>query len=60
MAGKAPGLSDPIFTDYTRVLLRTPLVNDEVLGDFKKLIDLVARMVSEEKVSSSVLSSLTR
>src|SRR5579872_574018 len=49
MAGKSPGLSDPIFTDYTRILLRTPLLTDEALPDFKKLLDMVARMISDEK-----------
>ncbi len=60
MAGKAPGLSDPIFTDYTRIFLKTPLVSDEALPDFKKLLDLLARMVSEEKLTPALLAQIDR
>jgi AraC-like DNA-binding protein len=58
MSGKAPGMTDPVFSNYTRTFLRTPLVDDEALPDFKKLLELLARMVAEEKLSPALLAQM--
>jgi AraC-like DNA-binding protein len=58
MAGKAPGLTDPVFTNYTRTFLKTPLVDDEALPEFKRLMELLARMVAEEKLTSALLQEM--
>jgi AraC-like DNA-binding protein len=60
MAGKSPGLADPIFTDYTRTLLKTPLVDDEALPDFKKVLEILARMVAEETVTPASMAQIER
>src|SRR5581483_212450 len=45
LAGKAPGLADPIFHDYVQVLLQTTYISDQALTDYRKLIDLLAKFV---------------
>lgn len=60
LAGKAPGLTDPVFGDYTRVLLRTPLFEDDVLPEFRNMLDILARMVSDEEVKPGLLTQLER
>ncbi len=60
LAGKAPGAADPVFNDYTRVLLQTPLINDHVLPEYKKLIELLAKMVAEDVPDQGFLAQIDR
>lgn len=60
LAGKAPGAADPVFNDYVKVLLQTTLINDHVLAEYKKLLDLLARMVSEENPDPGILDQIER
>ncbi len=58
MAGKAPALADPVFTNYTRTLLKTPLVEEDGLPDFKRLLEILAKMVADEMLTSSNLAQI--
>lgn len=60
LAGKAPGLADPVFHDYARVLLQTTLINDQALPDYKKLIDLLAKFVAEESPDPGFLNQIEK
>ena len=60
MAGKAPGLTDPVFNNYVQTYLKTPLVDEGTLLDFKRLLDLLARMVAEEKLAPALLEEMDR
>jgi AraC-like DNA-binding protein len=60
MAGKAPALSDPVFNNYARALLKTPLVEEATLPDFKKLLEILAQMVADETLSSAKLAQMER
>lgn len=60
MAGKSPALSDPVFTDYVRTLLKTPLVDEAALPDFKKLMEILAQMIADELLTPEQLEEIER
>ncbi|HVZ80592.1 MAG TPA: AraC family transcriptional regulator [bacterium] len=60
LAGKAPGLADPIFNDYARILLQTSLISDQALPDYRKLIDALAKFVAEERPDPGFLGQVEK
>jgi len=60
MAGKAPAVSDPVFNNYVKIFLKTPLVDEEALPDFKKMMEILAQMIADEMLPPEKLEQIER